>query len=267
MTSASVPPTPPPPAFTVAMTVLNMERFLAGSLASILPQVPPDGELVVVDACSNDGTTEHLRSLEHEGKLRLHVEACSRGRGRQIAMSLARGRAVVTQVDADVRYAPGVLRDAVEEHARRGRPGVLIVVGRRDRDPSTSKVLVWDLATYRSLPGYPDWPFAEEIEALRSAVMQGRAQRYLVDLVGEDIGQLTGQRTVNDRPWRRGLLATMKVTRHRYGEGWTFRGYARFLWLTRRTVPRFLAGVGVAALARLQPPLRYDHLSKTASGS
>lgn len=253
-----------PPTFTVTMTVLNMDRYLEESLGSVLPDLAPDGELVVVDSASTDGTTERLRKLEGQGRLRLHVESCSRGRGRQIGLEMARGRTVVTQVDADVRYSKGLIRRVVQEHERRGRPGLLIVVGRRDRDPGNSKVLVWDLAFYRSTPGYPDWPWAEEIEAIRHAIVRGEAQRFLVDLVGEDLGHLTGQREVPDQPWKRRADMT-QVARYRYGEGWTFRAYLRFLWLTRRTLLRFFAGVGVAGLARMRSPLRYPHLSAPAS--
>ncbi len=88
--------------FSICITTLNDARTIRSSLDSIFAETDPeDTEVVVVDSESRDGSTEILRDYEARGKLRLVVQRCSVGMGRQIAFLNSTGEYIVAYLDTD----------------------------------------------------------------------------------------------------------------------------------------------------------------------
>lgn len=252
-TSSLRPPTAPP-RFAVVLTVKNGRPWIERALASIEPELASDGVLVIVDAESTDGTTEWLREREGllAGRLRLIVRTCSMGVGRHLGIQATEAPIVLTQVDADTRYEKGVLRRSVEALEARPKAGLLLATGLRDEDPDATKVFAWRRSFYLSTPGYGDRNVSDDVLVVRSALEHGQVARLLVDRVGEDLRRSERDAAVVRDPWKKGP-GFLRLSRRRYTQGWTWRLYLRFLWATRRTFPRFLAGAALATLARASP--------------
>lgn len=244
-------PTRSAPTFSLVMTVKNGQPWIREALPSLLPALREEGELVVVDANSTDGTTEYLRELAVSSPVRLFVEPCSMGRGRHRGIEEARAAVVITQVDADVRYRPEAVAAGVEA-LRHQRAGLVLVFGRSDPDPDGTKLFVWDRGFYLSTPGYPDANIADDVIAVRQALRAGKVGRRLVDRVGDDLRVASRPYVAVQQPWKKGP-GFLRLSRRRYTQGWTWTLYVRFLWATRRTLPRFLAGFALASVARLAP--------------
>ena len=86
-------------------TNYNKNDVIKQSLESLLSNLPTDGELIVVDGGSTDGSIETLRDLEStHSKLRVYVEESNLGEGRQIAADHSRGDILVQHLDTDRRY-------------------------------------------------------------------------------------------------------------------------------------------------------------------
>jgi glycosyltransferase involved in cell wall biosynthesis len=243
------------PRFAVVMTVRNMVKYIPGAIASILPELVPDGELIVVDAASTDGTTEFLRELAEAGSLRLIVEPCTRGRGRHLGVLASKAPIVLTQVDADLKYYPGVIRTVVKEFQESGGKGFMVAFGRHDLNPGGAKIFVWERSCYLDTGGYPDINTYEEMFLLSKVLATTPARRYLVEKVAEDLRVEMWQRSESGKVSQR-LKGTVHVARVRHGSGWTYRAYIRFLWLTHRTVAGFLAGSALSTLGFVLPPIR-----------
>lgn len=240
------------PGFAVVMTVKNARRWIEGALGSLLPQLGPDGEIVVVDAASTDGTTEYLREVARAHPVRVVVEPCSMGKGRDRGIRETQAPIVLTQIDGDVRYQPSVVRTAVDGIRQRPKLGLLLVVGQNDPDPDSSKVYAWRREFYLSTPGYPDTNVGDDVVSVRQALGKGRVGRLLIDHVGDDLRAAERPPGAVHDPWKKGP-GFLRLSRRRFTQGWTWRTYLRFLWVTRRTLPRFLAGAALASLARLSP--------------
>ena len=243
---------PAAPTFAVVMTVKNARPWIDEAIASLLPALGTSGEIVVVDAASTDGTTEHLRALAERLPLRLRVEPCSMGRGRHTGILATGAPTVLTQVDADVRYRPEALSRGLEALRRHPGHGLVIVLGLHDADPDGTKLYVWDRAFYLSTEGYPDTNVGDDVVAVRRALTRGKVHRCAVDHVGEDLRAATRSAGGPVPPWRKGP-GFLRLSRRRYAQGWTWRAYVRYLWVTRRTLPRFLAGTALAPLGRRAP--------------
>ena len=63
---------------SVCMATYNGARYVHEQVASILPQLGPSDELVVVDDCSRDETVSVLRALE-DPRVRIHCNERNRG--------------------------------------------------------------------------------------------------------------------------------------------------------------------------------------------
>src|SRR5271170_408064 len=99
-----------------------VERSLAMVLAARLPE-NMERELIIVDDCSTDGTSEILKRLAHEdSRIRLIVKPVNQGKGAAVrtAIEHATGDFCLVQ-DADLEYDPNeyvkLLRPLLDGHA------------------------------------------------------------------------------------------------------------------------------------------------------
>jgi glycosyltransferase involved in cell wall biosynthesis len=93
--------------YSICITNYNTEDSVRQSLESILAQVDERFEIVVVDNCSKDASIDILR--EYEGKhIKLIVERCSRGLGRQLAIKSSSGKYIISQMDMDDVFKPNL---------------------------------------------------------------------------------------------------------------------------------------------------------------
>lgn len=98
-------------------TNYNKADALDVSIESMLQSLPEDGELVIVDGGSTDGSIEKLREFEDsDDRVRVFVEESNLGEGRQIAMEKCTGDAVVEHLDTDREY--GDLQEYLDLYER-----------------------------------------------------------------------------------------------------------------------------------------------------
>ncbi len=110
----------PAPYLTIVVPTYNQAGTIAQTLQSILDQgLGPDLQLVVVDACSNDGTEPIVRGFEPrfraQGADWTYLREKDRGQGDAInkGWRLARG-VVLGYLNSDDYYLPGALRTVVD---------------------------------------------------------------------------------------------------------------------------------------------------------
>lgn len=106
---------------SIVATVLNEARDIGRMVASLLAQVPPAAEVVIVDGGSSDGTWEWLSAAQTTVPgtgtrlLAIRDESCSLkhssgpvSRGRNVAIAAARSE-IIAAADAGCTYAPNWL--------------------------------------------------------------------------------------------------------------------------------------------------------------
>lgn len=250
------------PWFAVTMTVRNNASTIGDSLASFLPLAPHGGELVVVDAESTDGTREILERVAAEHpEVSVLVRACNRGVGRNLAARASHAPVVLTQVDGDNRYAPGVLVAVASFLRARPELGLVFSVGAGDRDPSLTRFYAWRRDAFEQAGGYPDTQEREDPPLLLRAFRAGFGiGRCVVPRGADDLKPRPGGWAPTVSPWRRGAHTATAARKFRV-MGFRFPEYARLLWLTRRTTPRLVAGLLLGAGAYVQGALRRDGLA------
>jgi len=252
---------PPPsnPWFSVTMTVRNNIDTIVDSLGSILPLREHGGEVVIVDAESNDGTKEFLdRTAAGASELVVVSRRCNRGVGRNLAVTTARAPIVLTQVDGDNRYATGVLVTVADHLRSEPRVGLIFTVGMSDRDPSLTRFYAWQRAAFEQAGGYPDTQEREDPPLLLRAFRAGfPIERYVLPKVAEDLKPRPAGFAPNFSPWGR-AVHTMWAARRFRVLGFRYTEYARLLWLTRRTPTRLGAGLILGWMAYLQGVLHRD---------
>ncbi|MGA8665099.1 MAG: glycosyltransferase family A protein [Thermoplasmata archaeon] len=235
------------------MTVRNNAGTLRDSLETVLPQVAGEGELVIVDSLSNDGTQAILAEVARtHPEVTVIERSCHRGDGRNLAVALAHTSIVVTQVDGDNRYAPGVLR-ALALHVR-DHPScdAAFGIGNGDFDPSSTHVYAWRKEAFERVGGYEPRQEREEPPLWLRAFRGGlRFERVLLPRLADDLKPRRAGSSPTVSPWRRGThmmwgARIFRVIGFRYPE------YVRLLRLTRRTTARFLAGITIGGVAYLQ---------------
>ena len=87
--------------YSICITNYNSIDTIKLSIESIINQINNDFEIVVCDNLSNDGSQEILREYARNGKIKLIVKRCSRGRGRQIAFENSTGKYIISGIDTD----------------------------------------------------------------------------------------------------------------------------------------------------------------------
>ena len=108
------------PEIRVCIAAYNGERYIAEQIASILAQIGPDDEVVVVDDCSTDGTAAVVDQIS-DPRVKLFRQTRNRGYVQAFgaAMAEARGEYILL-ADQDDLWAPGrveVMVDALRAGA------------------------------------------------------------------------------------------------------------------------------------------------------
>jgi glycosyltransferase involved in cell wall biosynthesis len=244
---------PDAPWFAATMTVRNNADTIREALASIAPALERGGELTVVDAMSTDGTWPILVTAgEHNPRIRVRQVACNRGTGRNLAVEMTDAPVVLTTIDADNRYAPGILSTVAAAVRDSPRWDMLMAIGLHDRDPSSSRFYAWKREAFARAGGFPNTQYMEEdgllLRALRYPLRVGR---YAAPRVAEDLKARPAHHLPNVPVWKR-YGHTVRAARKFQWFGFRFPEYARFLWMTRRGVVRFGAGFTLSAYGYLR---------------
>jgi GT2 family glycosyltransferase len=106
------------PKISVCMAAYNGGRYVDLQLGSILPQLGPGDEVVIVDDCSKDDTRERIRAFG-DGRIRLIEHAVNQGvvRTFEDALRSATGDILFLSDDDDL-WAPDKVRRFMEAFAR-----------------------------------------------------------------------------------------------------------------------------------------------------
>jgi len=81
---------------SICITVFNEERTIGPLLEALLRQTVKPVEIIVVDGGSTDKTVEIIRHFQKKDRrLKLLREKCSRARGRNLAVEVAKGEIIV----------------------------------------------------------------------------------------------------------------------------------------------------------------------------
>jgi Glycosyl transferase family 2 len=140
------------PPVSIVMTVLNEAAEIGRSVPSLLGQIPPPAEVVVVDGGSTDGTWEWLAAAQaREPRLTaIRDETCSLkhsagpvSRGRNVAIAAARSE-IIACADAGCAYAPDWLANLTAPLAA-GKAEYAL--GGTRLDLEAGAYTVWDLAS------------------------------------------------------------------------------------------------------------------------
>jgi glycosyltransferase involved in cell wall biosynthesis len=85
---------------SVCITVLNEENSIARLLESLLAQTKKPKEIIIVDGGSSDRTIEVIKHYQKKDKrIKLLTEKCSRSRGRNLGIEIAKGE-IIAMTDA-----------------------------------------------------------------------------------------------------------------------------------------------------------------------
>ncbi|HTW77296.1 MAG TPA: glycosyltransferase [Thermoplasmata archaeon] len=250
-----LPPAPSPPSaeaapwFALTMTVRNNAGSIASTLASIVPELDAGGELAIVDAVSTDATrSEIARVCGADPRVRVVSEPCNRGEGRNRAIALTRAPIVLTQIDADNRYLPGVLRSAAAAVRAASSESILNAVGTEDPNPSSTRFFGWRRATLERLGGYPNVQVAEELGlVLRAYRARVPFFRFVVPRIADDLKPRAPTHGSRSPPWRRSHV-TIRAAKKFGVLGYSYREFARYLAMTRRTGARYAAGLALGTV-------------------
>jgi len=247
--AAPTPPVGERPRFALTLTVRNNAPTIGASLASLMPELDAGGELAIADAASTDGTLDEIRrAIGNDPRVHVRSEPCNRGEGRNRAVALTSAPIIVSQLDADNRYAPSVLRGAVAALERTPTAEVLNAIGLSDANPSSTRFFVWRRATLERLGGYPPSQVAEELGLILKAYRAGlHFRRFPVDAIAVDLKERHAGHGATRPWWQRGRVSIRAAKK--FGLlGYRYAEFVRYLAMTRRTTPRFLAGLALSAV-------------------
>lgn len=96
---------------SICITVLNEERSIGRLLDSLLNQTKKPDEIIVVDGGSKDKTVEIINHYQRkDARIKLLKEKCSRAKGRNFGVEMARGE-IIAMTDAGCVAHPDWLKN------------------------------------------------------------------------------------------------------------------------------------------------------------
>lgn len=99
---------------SICITTFNEEKSISKLLDSLLAQSLKAADIVIVDGGSKDKTVEIIRHYQKkDNRIKLLVEKCSRSRGRNLGIEIAKG-AVIATTDAGCTAKPNWLKNLTE---------------------------------------------------------------------------------------------------------------------------------------------------------
>ncbi len=100
----------PLPYFSVVLPTFNRERTIGGAIQSVIDQSFQDWELIIVDDCSTDATTQVISAFK-DARIKWIRNSSNRGPAfsRNRGIEIARGQ-VISFLDSDDRYLPEFLQ-------------------------------------------------------------------------------------------------------------------------------------------------------------
>lgn len=238
------------PWFAVTMTVKNNGTTIGPTLDTILPQLSAGGELAVVDGGSTDGTMAEMRRR----RVNCISVPCNRGEGRNLAFEGTVAPIVLAQVDGDNLYEPFIFARVAAALQDQPNLDLLIATGLHDPAPGRSHIFAWRRAAFNRMGGYPPEQEGEDAKALLRAFRAGlRVDRVLFRTIATDqtirsyrtwgyIDPLNG--------WKRATNLHESTVRHK-NCGYHYADSVRFMWFTRTSLVRFVAGAVIAAYSHV----------------
>ena len=145
------------PTYSICITNYNMVDSVRQSLESILTQIDERFEIIIVDSCSDDGSLDILR--EYQGRrIKLIVQMCSIGLGRQTAIENSRGKYIISHMDMDDVFQPNLNKLLRLYHA--SFEGYMLVVQRAQG--RYSGVMIAPRKLINAAGGYKDLNYLED---------------------------------------------------------------------------------------------------------
>jgi glycosyltransferase involved in cell wall biosynthesis len=169
--------------YSICITNRNNAPTLDASLKSILAQNVQDSEVVVVDSRSTDGSLEILKRYSDEGKIRLIVKGCSRGKGREIAFENCRGDYVISNMDTDEVYAPRLNELLSFYHSNCEGSALLCVYDATKKNRGFQNITIAPAELARKLGGWHDLQYGEDWEFWARAAKAGAYAWYAFPLI------------------------------------------------------------------------------------
>jgi glycosyltransferase involved in cell wall biosynthesis len=173
------------PIYSICITNSNTVESVKQSLESILAQVDDRFEIIVVDNCSDDGSLEILREYQDK-RLKLIVEKCSRGLGRQTAIRNSRGKYIISHMDMDDVFKRNLARLLQIYHTH--LEGYMLVAQRDARAYAQAGIMIAPRELIDRIGGYRDLNYLEDRELFSRAAQLGyfRFLKYF-PMVGQRI--------------------------------------------------------------------------------
>ena len=179
------------------MTTYQTGKTIRPCFETLLPQLDEGFEMVVVDSESTDGSLDYLRELEEQGRIRLIVQKCNRGEGRQIAVERAEGEVLVQQIDADQLYEP-FLQDAAMEYEVEAQkdPDVLFVLMSEQHlevgDRMSAPVSFVRKESFMSKTKWPPLQYGEDVFVFDVFKQEGHYKERIGEYASQVQGNLFG---------------------------------------------------------------------------
>jgi glycosyltransferase involved in cell wall biosynthesis len=114
------------PLFSIIIPTYNRGGYIAHTIESVLTQICPDFEVIVVDDGSTDNTAEVLRSIEDHRLKYYKKQNGERGAARNYGMCRAKGR-YLTFLDSDDQLYANYLKNAYDSILQNAYPPFLHV--------------------------------------------------------------------------------------------------------------------------------------------
>lgn len=159
------------PKYSICITCRNEAKTIRASLDSILNQIDDRFEVIVVDSESTDGTLDVLREYAKKGRIKLIVQKCSKGKGRQIAFENSSGKYIISNLDMDDVFAPR-LNELIEFYHKKCEGKLLLTVSDL-RDKGVQNVTIAPRFLILQIGGWRDLMYSEDWDLWSRAAKTG----------------------------------------------------------------------------------------------